>query len=258
MTEQDARWQSFIERLDQSRRLPAAVGRLAHAASGQRDRSMTCEECRAGLPAYVTDEVGDLPVAARYPEIKHHLEGCVNCEAEYVAILQLAILEDAGQAPAPVHWPVPDLTFLPALQLPDYVRTLAEEIVAAIAPGLTEELHAIADLFFERVSTLGRQFKFGPMTAPALGFGASEVPEALKLLAATYTATVALTTEHSAAEIETQARTGQLSTELLNEAHEAARQTRLSSAQSQRFAEKYAELAARDPRTLHQLASRSD
>ena len=254
MTEQDARWQALVERLKQANTLPAEVTGLVRAINGQPDRAIGCDECRAELPAYVEAETGGLPIGQKYPHIKHHLKGCAECEAEYVAILHLALADETATAPARATMPLPDLSFLPSLKLADYVRVLTEEIVAAIAPGLTEELHAIADLFFERVAELGRQFQFGPGMAPALGFGAGETPEALKLLAATYAATAALTADHPANELETQARTGQLASLLQSEAQQAARQVRLSSSQAKRFAAAYSRLAARDSRTLQQLA----
>lgn len=254
MIEDEARWQALTERLAQANGLPAGVASLVRAVIGRRDQAIVCEECRAELPSYVEAEVGGLPIGQRYPQVKHHLETCAECEAEYVIILQLALAEEAALSAAPARLPSPNLSFLPPLNFFDWVRVLTEKIVAEMAPDLTEELHAIADLFFERVKELGRQFKFSLASTPALGFGAGEPPESLKLLAATYAATVALTADHPASEIELQAQTGQLTALLRTEAQQAARQMRLSPNQSKRFVKTYVELAARDARTLQQLA----
>jgi hypothetical protein len=237
-------------------RVPDGLLHLARAVVGIHDPTMTCDECRTWLPAYVDAEVGGLAVGWLYPEVKRHLDLCSECEAEYLEILELALAEDAGELPVPQGVPVPDLAFLPPLALPDYVRSLAEELVAATAPDLVADLRAIVDVFFERVAVLGRRFTLGPGFAPAMGFGAGEVPEALKLLAATYAATQALTEALSPQELEAQARAGRLEATLRSQAEKAARDVGLSSQEAWGFADQYARLAGRDPDSLQDLAAR--
>jgi hypothetical protein len=263
MTDQEekdekARWQRLENDLAGAdiRPIPDEVLQLARAVAGVRDSTMTCEECQSWLPAYVDAEVGGLTVGQMYPEVKRHLDLCPDCEAEYLEMLELALAEDAGELSVPDKLPVPDLTFLPRLSLPDYVRSLAEEIISATRPHLVGDLRAITDIFFERVATLDVQFTLGPGFAPALGFGAGEVPEALEVLAATYLATHSLTEALSSKEIGTQARAGQLQETLRQKGEEAARDVGLSRQQAQAFAEKYAELVVREPEALQNLATR--
>lgn len=48
-----------------------------------------CPTCQAQLPLFVTDEMGDRPVDALYPEIARHLEICQDCLAEYEALSEM-------------------------------------------------------------------------------------------------------------------------------------------------------------------------
>jgi hypothetical protein len=256
-TEDETRQSALKQRVAHSElSLPPEVARLTRAVMGWPDPPLTCETCRMQLPAYVDAEVGGLPVAQRYPDVKHHLDGCTDCGASYLALLQLALTEEAAPWPIPDRTSAPDLSFLPPLTLAEVVRALAQEIVTAIAPNLIGELHTIADFFFERVATLKQPLKFGPNAAPALGFGAGDTPEALKLLAATYAATQALISDRTAHDIEDQAQHRQLTATSQAEAQAAARDMRLSAALAQRFAQQYAQLADREARTLQQLATR--
>jgi hypothetical protein len=197
--------------------------------------------------------MGGLAAGQLYPQVKRHLDLCPDCEAVYLEMLELAVAEEAGELPAPDEFPAPDLAFLGPLSLPEYVRSLAEELVAAMAPHLMADLQAISDVFFERITRLGREFTLGPRLAPAMGFGAGEVPEALKLLAATYAATSTLTEALSPQEIEIGARTGRLWETLRHQGEKAARDLGLGSREARAFAEKYAELASRDAQALQEL-----
>lgn len=234
--------------------VPDELLHLARAVAGVHDPAMSCDECQAWLPTYVDAEIGGLAVGQLYPDVKRHLDLCPVCEAEYLEMLELALAEDAGELPVPERFPVPDLAFLLPLSLSDYVRSLAEELIEATAPELMGDLQAIIDVFFERVAALDRQFALGPGLAPALGFGAGEVPEALKFLAATHAATQALTEALSPQEIEAQARVGRLQETLRHQAEKAAQGVGLGSRQAQVFAEQYADLASRDPQALQEQA----
>jgi len=234
--------------------VPDELLHLARAVAGVHDPAMTCDECCAQLPAYVDAEVGGLAAGQSYPEVKRHLDLCSECAAEYLDMLKLALAEDAGELPIPGGFPAPDLAFLPPLSFADYVRSLAEELVATTTPHLMDDLRAIMDVFFERVGKLGRRFTLGSSFAPALGFGAGEVPEALKVLASTYATTQVLTEALSPEEIVAQARAGQLQETLRRQAEKAARNLGFRPRQARAFAEKYAELAGRDPEALQKLA----
>jgi hypothetical protein len=221
---------------------------------------MTCDECRSWLPGYVDAEVGGLAVAQLYPDVKRHLDLCSECAGEYLEMLELALAEDAGEIPVPERLPTPDLAFLSPVpvSLPDYVRSVAEKVATLLAPRLLSDLQAISDIFFERVAALGGRFSLGPAFAPALGFGAGDVPEALKVLAATYAATQATVEGLSPQEIAAQAGAGQLRETLRRQAEEAAREARLGPQAARAFAERYAEVAGRDPKALQQLAAQQD
>jgi hypothetical protein len=257
--EQEARLQHLRNRLADAdlATMPSELLCLAQAVAGVEDQEMTCDECRAWLPSYVDAEVGGLAVGG-YPEVKRHLDLCSDCEAEYLEILELALVEDAGELPEAGALPVPDLAFLPTPSLSGYVHNLAESLVAATEPGLLTDLRAIADVFFERVAALGSQFTLERGWAPALGFGADEVPEALKLLGATYAVTKAVVDGLSPEEIEVQAGSGKLRETLRHRAEKAAQDVGLGSQQMEGFAKQYAELASRDPQILQELAAHQD
>ena len=236
--------------------LPPETARLARAVLSLPDSTLTCETCRGQLPAYVEAEISGLPVLQHYADVKHHLDECTECGADYIALLQLALDEDVAPLPASAHPPAPDLSFLPPLTLSEFVRALTEEIVLTIAPNLLEELHTIADFFFERVAALQQSLKFGTNMAPALGFGAGDTPDALKLLTATYVATQALISNEGLRHVEPPVLGQQLSAMSQTEAQSAAREVRLNVALAQRFTRQYATLVNRDAGMLQQLIVR--
>lgn len=254
----EARWQRLRDRmagLDPDA-LPEDILHLARAVAGVRDPTVTCEECRDQLPTYVDAEIGGLAVGPLYSQIKRHLELCPDCEAEYLELLDLAGVEDAGELPIPKEFPVPALAFLPRLSPFDYVRALAEELIAAIAPHLVVDLREIVDVFFDEVTALGGRYTLDPSFGAAMGFVRGEVPEALRFLAVTYSATQTLIETLSPQEIEAQSRAGQLQEALRREAEKAAHDMGLTPQEVRDFAEKYAELIARDPQALQELIAR--
>ncbi len=231
---------------------------LARAVAGSPDPALTCEECRSQLPAFVDAEVGGLSASVRYPEIKRHLDLCAACAAEYQALLELALAEDSGAIVASAAFPTPDLTFLAPRSIQTLIRhtiALARELVTAINPRLAPDLEAAAEGFAERVQALGGAFALRRGAAGALDLGADEAAGALKLLAATYTATRSLTGELSASQIAAQAQSGRLPQTLRRHAVRAARELGLSRQEQDVFAEEYARAASRDPTTLQRLAA---
>jgi len=255
--EKEARWQRLRDRLDEldPTVAPEDLLHLVRAVAGARDPAMACEECQAWLPSYVDAEIGGLAAGQLYPRVKRHLDLCPDCEVVYLEMLELAMAEEAGELPVPEEFPIPDLAFLGPLSLPEYVRSLTEELVAVMAPHLVTDLRAISDVFFERIARLGREFTLGSRLAPAMGFGAEGVPEALKLLAATYAATSAFTETLSLQELRTQVRTGRLEETLRHQGEKAAREMGMSSREARAFAEKFAELTSRDPQALQELVA---
>jgi hypothetical protein len=255
---EETRWQHLKDRLTRSEptEAPDEILHLARAVAGVPDSQMTHEECRSWLPAYVDAEIGGLAVGEIYLEVKRHLDLCRECEAEYLDMLELAIAEDTGQLPVPETFPASDLSFLPMPSLAEYVRSAAEDIVSTAVPYLLDDLQAIADVFFEQVGRLGRRFRLDSSLAPAMGFGAGDVPEALRFLAAAYIASQSLVEAVSPQEIEAQIRTSQLRASLYQRAEQAALEVGLSGEKAQTFADKYAEFVLHDPQAFRALLGR--
>lgn len=253
LEEHRRRLQDRLAELDPAM-IPDELLNLARAMTSVEAPEVSCEACQAWLPSYVDAEIAGLPAAEEYPAVQRHLNLCADCEAEYLAMLELAVAEEAGELPVPERFPEPNLGFLPTLPLPVYVRTRAHEIVDAIAPRLTEDLQVVADVFFEHIEALGEGFRLRPEMAQTLDLG-GETTEALQMLATTYIATQVVVTELSPSEIEAQAETGELSETLRRQAEQAARNLDLEQAQA--FAEQYAERVCQDPEVLQELAARS-
>jgi hypothetical protein len=247
----DLDWQRLKNRLADldPTTVPAELLHLARAVAGARDQAITCEECRAWLPSYVDAEIGGLPVGQLYPQVKRHLDLCADCQAEYLEMLELALVEDAGELPVPEALPAPDLSFLPS---PSFVETaretvtrVTERFLEILDPDRLEELTIIGDTFFARVEELGGQFSLRQAPAMALGLGAEEASMALLSLAASYETTRRIAETFSAQEIRAHADQEDLADILAQVAKKVARETMMSRKEARLFAQIYAE-GARD------------
>lgn len=151
----EARWQNLKGRLTTSN-APETVIHFARALIGTDDPDLSHSEFETQLPRYIAAEVGGLPAAKRYPDFRRHLDLCEDCEAEYIEVLQLALIDDAGELPMPASIPQPDLSFLPEIiSLPDVVRSLTEHIISVLTPKLLPEFRQVADAFFQMVERQG-------------------------------------------------------------------------------------------------------
>jgi hypothetical protein len=264
-------WETIRERLPQvESTLPPEVAHLLRAVAGAPHDDLACEECQAWLPTYVDAEMGGLPVGTEYPEVKRHLDLCPICMAEYLELLGLAMEAEAGMLPTPLEFGQPDLSFLPmpvpipalaeplpTLSLPDYVRSLARQILATIAPSRLDDLSDIADLFFEYVDAQRARFALDAGFASTLSHlgGASEGPSALEVLAASYLATDSLAKTLSSEGLEAQKASGELRETVSTHASRAAQALQLDEEQSQAFAEQYADLMTDDIASLQVVIS---
>jgi RNA polymerase sigma factor (sigma-70 family) len=226
--------------------LSGAAPHLAQAIAGVPDSQLSCAECQAQLPGYIEAEINGFNVVTRYPAVKHHLDLCLECEAEYIELLDLALAEDSVFESA-IQPPEPDLWFLPAPSLGAYVRRLTGRLVQALHPDLLEEMQSFMEPFLERAQALGK----GPLPvlAPVLGEG----PEALRLLAATYATTHTIVTTFSPEEIKAQAEQNTLGQMLRQQAEHEAQRQGLEPPEARAFAEQYAALASRDAAVFQTL-----
>lgn len=258
----DFDWQRLknrLARLDPTT-VPDELLHLARAVAGVHDQTITCEECRAQLPSYVDAEVGGLAVGQLYPQVKHHLDLCLDCEMEYLEMLELALIEDAGELPVPETLPAPVLSFLPPLSFVETAREMVtrvtERVLAILAPDRLEELTIIGDTFFARVEELGGRFSLRQAPAVALSLGAEEVSMALLSLAASYEATRRIAETFTAQEIQAHADQENLADILAQVAEKVARETMMSRKEARVFAQIYAEGARDEISTWLSLAER--
>jgi hypothetical protein len=96
--------------------LPPEIEHLIHALRGWPDGDLSCSEVRSWLPRYVQDEADDLDVAVLYPRVRRHLDLCATCVAEYLDLLDIALVSKRGELQVPPWISPPDLTFLPPLR----------------------------------------------------------------------------------------------------------------------------------------------
>jgi hypothetical protein len=89
---------------------------LVRAVLGLPDDHLSCDECQAWLSSYVGAEIAGLSDNPRYRPVKRHLLLCPTCEEAYLELLELALAEEEGRLPQPVHFPEPDLSFLPEVE----------------------------------------------------------------------------------------------------------------------------------------------
>ncbi|HLF26284.1 MAG TPA: hypothetical protein VJG32_08105 [Anaerolineae bacterium] len=251
-----ARLQRLSERLSASS-APEAVRHFTRAVLGLADPDLSHAAFQSRLPGYVAAEIGGLPAGALYPDLKRHLDLCAGCEADYLNLLEVALLERAGKLPAPIFTPRPDLSFLPQqVSLPGFVRTLAQDLVSALRPNRLDEFRKAADAFFDAVARQGgRLIPVRADLGEALGFEAGRVPDAVLMLAATQLATQSLIETLTPQEIQTQATGGQLRQTLLDQAERSAQKVGLEAQAAREFAEKYADLLLRDPDALQALST---
>ncbi len=150
------------------------------------DDSYDHQQAEQDLPGYVNAALLGQPVARLYPALHRHLLNCRQC-----ATLHMAMLTDLGEEPARVAVPQPDLSFLPGAyvrRLRSATLRLAQQIGAVLLPGSLSELADVAELLLDELQELGPNLRASPGPGVALGFASGDLPDEIKLLAATWAA----------------------------------------------------------------------
>jgi hypothetical protein len=252
----DERLRRLRDRIDRST-APDAVLRLSRAVTGPSDARLSHAAVEARLPDYVADELDGLPVAELHADVKHHLDGCADCEARYLSLLDLAHIELTHDRSVPLQVPKPDLSFLPArTPLLDVVRVVAQDVIAALRPDLLGELRTIADGFFRFVGLQGGRLVLARSgLGEALGVDEERLPDSALFLAATQFATQSLADRLTRREIDSLAAGGELARVIAEQAETSARQAGLGTLAARDFARAFADRVARDPALLRDLCA---
>ena len=224
--------------------IPPEVLHLVRVVADVEDTVMTCEACQMSLLSYVDDEIGGLDVARLYPDVKRHLDLCSDCMKEYVEMLEWGLAEDAAWQPVemPILTPAQ-----PKVSLPDYVRSVAEELISVLIPKRIGRFQEIADEFFERLSSAGESFVLQPRRV------LSRKPNPTQFLVAAYATTQSLVQEWSISQVETEIRHGTLLASVREQAEKEARKQGFRKKEAQRFAKQYAEIVCQEPAELQSL-----
>lgn len=248
----------------QEHKLPSALQRLAGALWNPPAEGLSHEACRAALPQFVDDEIAGERVAETYAEVKHHLDECDSCSAEYAELLDGALAEERGLLPTPQITPTPDLTFLPtrapvtapSLSLPDLVLDWTRSLLATLAPGEVHDLGAIAETFFARVRSL-KTFELRPRMARELGLGSYYGSPALSILSACYVTTQLLCDQITPPQLRDWAKQDILKPQLEARAAATAQQLGIERSVAQQFAGAYAEHAVQELGQLEALIGKA-
>lgn len=235
------------------KKLPKDIRHLASAVLNESDDQLSHQDCIVALPAYVDAEIEGLRVANEFPLVKRHLAMCAECADQYAQLLELTLAEQSRQIPT-VSLPVPNLAFLPpSVELVDFVKQKAAEILAAIAPTQVRDLQTIANVFFERVNALGGKFVLQPSSAQVLGLGVGGANEALTTLAVTYAAAQEVLNSFTPDQIESLAAQNQLRTKLEEKARTAAATIHVKPKLAKQISEQFAQYASYEPAALRGL-----
>lgn len=209
---------------------------------------LSCEERQTLLPACVEAELRGENVAERFPDLWQHLLICDACGSIYADLLEVTMLEEAGQLPDLITIPTPDLSFLPSLAptMRRAITDIATTIVTRLVPESTTTFTLLCEVFFERVEALGGAFQIHSASDLALAFGA-ETSFPLSILAATFETTRNLT---SMVEQRPTTDVTEWSDLIKQTAHKQARQLGLSRSQANKFAAEYLQTIREHPNLL--------
>jgi hypothetical protein len=240
-----------LQRLDRALRsiqLPSddALRRLAEALVD--DDSYSHTQAEQELPGYVTAALLDQLAARQYPALHRHLLHCTQC-----AKLHAAMLQDLTVEPARVAMPQPDLSFLPDAYMRRLRRAtlrLAQQIGAVLFPRSLPALADVADLVLDELQELGTNLRASTASSAALGFASGDLPDEIKLLAATWATTGRLGESLSAGQIASLQQSGVWPETTRSAALQAASDLDFDPRQAERFAREFAGLAAADPAAI--------
>ncbi|MBE2234972.1 MAG: hypothetical protein IAE85_15865 [Anaerolinea sp.] len=248
MTDQrDEQLQRLAQALRNTQLPPdAALRRLAETLVD--DDSYSHEQAEQDLPGYVSAALVGQPAAQQYPALHRHLLHCQEC-----AKLHVAMLQDLTVEPARVAVPQPDLFFLPGAytrRLRRAVLRLAQQIGAVLFPDSLSALADVADLLLDELQDLGPNLRASPAAGAALAFGSGDLPDEIKLLAATWAATGRLGETLNAGQIASLQEAGAWPERARSVALQAAVDLGFGPRQAERFAREFAALAASDPAAI--------
>lgn len=248
-------------------KLPPALRRFANVLWNPAADPLAHDECLDALPQFVDDEIAGERVAEMYPDVKHHLDRCDSCAAEYAELLDGALAEQQELLPTPQTLPPPDLSFLapakpatappPSVSLRELVLEWARALVAKLAPGEEHNLGNIAETFFSRVQ-LPQTFEPRPHTAREEDLATRYASPALLILSASYATTQMICDEITITQLEDWSSQGTLRLELEARAAATAQRLGIERAPALQFATAYAAQASRDFTHLEALIGNAE
>lgn len=248
MTDQrDEKLQRLAEALRSSQR-PSddPLRRLAEALVD--DDSYNHEQAEQDLPSYIIATLLGQPAAQQYPALHRHLLHCQQC-----AKLHVAMLQDLTVEPARVAVPLPDLSFLPGAyirRLRRAVLRLAQQIGAVLFPESLSALADVAELLLDELQEMGLNLRASSAPGPALAFGSGDLPDEIKLLAATWAAAGRLGESLSAGQMASLQQSSAWPETVRSAALQAAIDLDFDPRQAERFAREFAALAVADPAAI--------
>ncbi len=205
-----------------------------------------CSECRERLPYYVDAEIIGQDAALLYPDVRQHLEACLDCQRLYADQLDVARREANNELPELVPQSRFDLSFLPqrSRAFAQMVYDSVEQIVRMAKPEHLPELAIIRERLIEAFSGLIDVLSFPKAdqaaTVPALAF-TDEIPAA-RWAKATFIGLQGVRSTSTRTEIERLKAGGELEQFLLAIAQDAARQAGLGRQEAHRFSSAFAQL----------------
>ena len=225
---------------------------LWQAITHQPDPAMSCAIAESWLPSLVADEVAGVDVAAKYPDLKRHLDQCPACEQLYGELMALTLDEAAAVQPQPLPIPTPDLSFLPPLPtLPTLARQLVYDVahhaLQQLAPKAVAHLAMLDELFFQRLDLLGG--KVPAYRAPAAALSGNEDPASAVLLTLTvaYLTTEQIATTFAVPELRQQLPLASFHQTIQQTATQIAQANGMTAADAQTFGLVYTSEVRRDP-----------
>lgn len=212
------------------------------------DDSYSHEQAERDLPNYVNAALLGQPAVQQYPALHHHLLQCKQC-----ALLHVAMLQDLTVEPARVAVPQPDLSFLPGSYLRRLRRAtlrLAQQIGAMLFPNSLPALDDVAELVLDELQELGSNLRASPVAGAVLGFASGDLPDEIKLLAATWAAAGRLGESLSAGQMASLQQSGAWPETARSAALQAAMDLDFDPRQAERFAREFARLVTSDPAAI--------
>lgn len=223
----------------------ARLERLARLLASPKQSEADCAWCRAQLPEYVEAEVEGRDAARAYPDVREHLESCLECQELYGDNLALVQVESANQLPQLVSTPQFDLSFLrqPVPSFGEQIYGLAFYIIQTARSSWQEELELIKAQLIKVFTPLADQFSFeAAISQPvglALGFG-DEIPSA-RWAVATLVGIQMIRAKKKRREIEELQSSGQLGRFLAEVGTAAAKQAGLKGREAKDFSKAFAQ-----------------